>query len=358
MIPSLKLPKTDLDSIGSRLATFLPELKGADLLLTGGTGFFGKWLLESLIDLSQRNNLGLTIHLVTRNRQQFLERYPHFSEAYFLSAIRWVEGDVRNLPSIRASKIDYVIHAATDTRATVQADDPYHTFSTILQGTEQVLNAAQRLGARKFLLTSSGAVYGPQPRTLSHLNEEYPGAPDCANAASAYGEGKRAAETIGVLASKSFGFDLAIARCFAFVGPHLPLNEHFAAGNFIRDALKGGPILIGGDGTPLRSYLYAADLVVWLMTLLFRGKSGRPYNVGSDEAVSIETLARLISKIEEEETGRKIDVVISKKPDPANPAPQRYVPSIERARAELGLEVHSSLEQAFRSTMNWYRGLN
>jgi dTDP-glucose 4,6-dehydratase len=104
--------------------------------------------------------------------------------------------------------------------------------------------------------------------------------------------------------------------------------------------------------------LYAADLVVWLMTLLFRGKSGRPYNVGSDEAVSIETLARLISKIEEEETGRKIDVVISKKPDPANPAPQRYVPSIERARAELGLEVHSSLEQAFRSTMNWYRGLN
>jgi dTDP-glucose 4,6-dehydratase len=138
------------------------------------------------------------------------------------------------------------------------------------------------------------------------------------------------------------------------VGPHLPLNIHFAIGNFIRDALAGGPIRIGGDGTPYRSYLYAADLVEWLLVILLNGQAGRPYNVGSEEAVSIRQLAERVAQVTATvwpERGRP-EVLVAKRPAPGAAA-HRYVPNCARASGELGLVPVTSLDDAIAQTLGW-----
>ena len=139
------------------------------------------------------------------------------------------------------------------------------------------------------------------------------------------------------------GFDVKIARCFAFTGPHLNRGIHFAIGNFIQNCLDGKPIIINGDGTPLRSYLYADDLVEWLFAILERGENGRPYNVGSDCAVSIRELAETVR----DALGSKSEIIVKGMPK-AGEKPSVYVPSIERASGELGLDVKVALENAIR----------
>ena len=153
----------------------------------------------------------------------------------------------------------HVIHAAAEVEHMRQ--DPLGELSILSRGTQRVLEFAKQCKAQKFLLISSGGVYGKQPTELKKIPENYQGAPDPCDTESFYGEGKRLAELLGIQFMQQ-GLEVKIARGFNFVGPYLPLDAHFAIGNFIRDALRGGPIIVKGDGSSRRSYLYAADLTV------------------------------------------------------------------------------------------------
>jgi len=224
-----------------------------------------------------------------------------------------------------------------------------------VEGTRRVLEFARQSGVRRFLFTSSGAVYGRQPPDLKRIPEDFTGGPDPTDTQSAYGipgEAKRAAESLCALYSRQFGLETVIARCFTFVGPHLPLDGKFAVGNFIRDALAGGPIRVSGDGTPMRSYLDAVDLTIWLWTILLRGRPHRAYNVGSASPISIAGLAELVAQ----QVSPYCEVYITAQPDPARRA-QRYVPDVTRVRSELKLAETVDLVAAVRRTIAWHRAL-
>lgn len=336
-----------------RLGDDWERLRGRNVLVTGGTGFFGHWLLESLARANRDRRLGLRAFVLSRDPERFRTRAPELAAD---AALSFVRGDVRERDWATAEafgdlEFPFVIHAATDADAGVNERAPEKMIDTIVAGTRQVLEFARARGAERFLLTSSGAVYGRQPPELPRVPEEFPGGPDPLDPRSAYAEGKRTAELLCAIANGRDAMETVVARCWAFLGPHLPLDRHYAAGNFLRDALAGGPIRINGDGTPLRSYMHPADLAVWLWTILLRGESGRAYNVGSEDAVSIAELAHQIAS--------RVDpapaIEIAKKAVPGA-RPERYVPSTERARTELGLAQTIALSEAIERTIAWHRG--
>ena len=291
--------------------------------VTGGTGFFGKSILSRIKD---RADYDLTI--LSRDPAAFRAANPAFAALPF---VRWVAGDVRDFDfaSVRGD-FDAIIHAATPATTTLADGE---MTSIIVEGTERVLAFAHDRAIKTILFTSSGAVYGPQ---TSPVAEDAPCAPT-----TAYGRGKLAAEKM-LLAS---GLDVRIARCFAFTGPYLNRKIHYAIGNFIQNALDGQPIVIKGDGTPQRSYLYADDLVDWLFAILERGVPGRAYNVGSSEAISIRDLAFAVR----DALGASCDVQILG--TPTNQPPQVYVPVTTRIERELGVRLATPLAAAIQKSV-------
>jgi dTDP-glucose 4,6-dehydratase len=339
------VPRDDLEHILGHTRELWDEVRDSNILITGGTGFFGCWLLESLLWANTSLDLRASAFVLTRNPEAFLAKAPHLADH---PNIRLVKGDVRTMPPL-GREFPFAIHAATEASEKLADEDPFTMYTTIVDGTRRILEFARQSGARKLLLTSSGAVYGKQPCQISHVEEDYTGAPVPNDPRAVYGEGKRCAELLCSMYSSAYGIECKIARCFAFVGPHLPLDRHYAIGNFIRDAMAGRPIRVNGDGTPYRSYLYVADLAIWLWTILFKGESCRPYNVGSEDAVSIAELAAAVSNV----LNPALPVDIAKTAEPGR-LPQRYVPSTRRAREELGLQEHIHLRDAIRRTAAWH----
>jgi len=336
----------DLDHILSHTKILWENLSDKRIFITGGTGFIGCWLLESFAWANDKLNLNTSALVLTRNYEAFQNKAPHLASH---PAIKFHIGDVKSF-SFPDGEFSHVIHAATEASAKLNDEDPLLMFDTIVEGTRHTLDFAVHCGAKKFLLTSSGAVYGKQPPDMTHIPEDYCGAPDPTNPNSAYGEGKRVAELLCSLYSRKFCIDTKIARCFAFVGPYLPLDIHYAIGNFIRDGLNGGPIQVKGDGTPYRSYLYAADLAIWLWTILFKGESCSPYNVGSEEAVTIKELAHVVAGCFEK--GITVNI---QKVDNLDQPPGRYVPSTHKANKEFDLKAIVSLVTAIKKTSSFYQ---
>jgi dTDP-glucose 4,6-dehydratase len=310
----------------------LQPLNGARLLITGCTGFFGGWVLRAIIRLNQRG-FRIKAQCISRTPAEFLQRYPLLSTPDLV----WYQSEAQSFATIDAlPDITHILHMAASSDARTYSADPVAAARTIVDGTRGCIELAHRHRAHLHSV-SSGAVYGQKRQSDGPTQEDqalgdfpYPPEPS-----TAYAQAKKESEQ--ALANNLD--DYSISRPFAFLGPLLPLDQHFAAGNFIADAANGRAITIKGDGTPLRSYMHPADLAVWLLALLASGPRGAAVNVGSDEAISIAELAKRISDI----AGSPAPVVAQRPPH--NRDPLAYWPAITNARA-LGLTTSLPLGRA------------
>lgn len=341
-----RISQEDLLHVLKHTESIIGALKDKNIFITGATGFFGKWLLESFLFINQHLSLNATVTALSRNPEAFLQQYPFYKTE---PAIVFIKGDVQNF-DFPDGAFQFIIHAATDADAQLNNSNPLLMLDTIISGTKRVLEFAKRQPVESVLLTSSGAVYGRQPRHIKKVKETdyYHVNLDFDDMTYAYAEGKRMSELYCSLYFKQYNLPVKIARCFAFVGPYLPLDKHFAIGNFILNALYNEDIIIKGDGSPLRSYLYASDLTIWLWTILLNGAVNSAYNVGSDQAINIRETAALVANNSINNT--HVNVLTK----PSNMLPHQYVPDIHKAQTALNLNVKIDINQAIMNTINFY----
>lgn len=305
--------------------------------MTGGTGFVGRSLLDYLREGVDRHGTDMRVTVLSRSPERFLQSHPQYAGLPWLD---FVAGDLANLPRIEAHAYTDLIHGAADTHS---GADALTWLEQLVSGTRHVLELARSTGVQRLLFISSGAVYGPQPQDVETLREDHPFAPSTMDVRALYGHGKRMAEHLCAQYAASGGPVCVVARCFAIVSPHVPLDGPYAMGNFLRDALAGQGIRIAGSGRTIRSYIDGRDMAHWMLTLLRRGHSGETYNVGSDQPVSTLELATAIRDVvgiaqpievgdPDERTGRSV-----------------YLPSIAKA-GDLGLRIETPLREALAQT--------
>lgn len=299
----------------------------ASLLVIGGSGFFGKSILDAygrgLLNSWDIDSIGV----LARNATSLSTQFPELID----DSIKLINGDIATCHELPFA--DYVIHAAASTDAANYLARPEVEKKNIQAGTYNYCKLAEKFHRNSHIVyCSSGAVYGQQPADLEYLSEEF----DCGSVdemspvkrdyAAAKRDAEKAIRTLG-----SQGGAVSIARCFAFVGKYLPRDQHFAIGNFIQDGLMGRPINVKATLPVYRSYMYADDLVHWLMTICHSASSLSPiYNVGSDQAIAIGDLAELVAQ--------RFAVDINKA-ELCQKSVDRYVPSITKAKELLGLQL-------------------
>ena len=336
----------DIEFVFKIVGNDLKRLQGKRVLITGGTGFIGTWLLETISWLNKNSNQPCKVYVPTRNPEAFARKAPHLASN---PEIVLFPGDIADF-KYPDDECNFIIHAAAPGEPRALNHDSLGVAETIVRGTHQVLELATQKNIEGFLFVSSGAVYGVQPPDLERIPEDYLGASDFTNTRSVYGEAKRYAEMLCTLYHQRHGLPIHIARPFTFVGPYQDLNAGFAITDFIRDGLQGVPLTIQGDGTTVRSYCYAADMTAMLWKILLQSPVGRVYNVGSDESISILELAKKVIAF----LDTPVEMTISSKPNKKF-KPAHYMADINRARSELGINIYTDIDKAIQRTLLWMK---
>lgn len=331
----------DMENVHLHTGSVWSKLEGSHIFLTGGTGFFGKWLLHSVRHVIESEDRNIKVTVLTRNPEIFSNDQP---ELYAFENFSYLTGDIQTFKSPNLD-FTHLIHSAADSSDHILRTDPIRMFESIVGGAQRVLEFSRQCRVKRLLWVSSGAVYGMPADSECEYSEDWEGqGVDCLEVNSAYTIAKRSGEMLCTLYQSQWGIDVSIARCFTFIGPYLSLTANYAIGNFINDVLNGTKITIKGSGEEVRSYLYASDLAAWLWSLLVFGEKGSVINVGSDNAVSIYQVAEKVVQV----LGGK-GIIVQNKPS-AKKVIARYIPSIERAKSDYGLRCTVDLSEAIRRT--------
>ncbi|MBY0244243.1 MAG: NAD-dependent epimerase/dehydratase family protein [Sphingobacteriaceae bacterium] len=318
-------------------------LDNQSILVTGGTGFMGKWIAEMVSYINETGNYNIKLYLLGRDISKFKEEVPHLAEKPFVSLIKQDVRYLHNLPS----DVNYIIHAAGTPDNREHVSNPLKTIETFYKGTQSVLDAATRLtDLRKVVHLSSHQVYGKN-ETEQFINENAFGAFEALNVASCYAEAKRIAETLCSHYKNSMRLPIVILRPFAFIGPYQDLEKPWAINSFIRDAMLGGPIRVLGNGLTQRSYLYASDMAYCILLSLIKGENGGIYNFGSKVGISLNDLAIKIQN----QSVSKIEILSRSSKDFDNVS--KLVPNTDKITRQLNFKETITLDKAIERTILW-----
>jgi nucleoside-diphosphate-sugar epimerase len=311
----------------------------ATLLVIGGTGFFGKSIIDgfnkNLLDPWNINE----IIVMARNVEDIQKQYPQSLS----KKISFLKADIAFLKSLPIA--DFIIHAAASTNAKNYLLAPIKEKSNIIKGVLNYCDLAKKFHYKsKIVYVSSGAIYGAQPYDLEKIPEnfEFLNANQLPENKRDYAYAKRDSEK-AIYDLGNDGLDVSIARCFTFLGQWLPLDQHFAIGNFIHDGLLGRPIKVNAKHRVYRSYMYADDLVEWLMTIADKSSGSCPiYNVGSDQSILIDELAYKVGLYfgQNISYGYYLDEFVD-----------RYIPCTDKAKNLLNLKIRYDLDNAILKTI-------
>lgn len=342
---STKAIKLTYDNCRTSCADYnsLQELKNSTILITGGTGFVGKWLTEMVCYLNTEHKLNIKLYLLARDTESFRTEVPHLAKN---PCVNLIQQDVRHLSEL-PKDINYVINAAGSPDRTEHVSKPLSTIDTFYKGTNSVLEECFRLPSlRKIIHLSSNYIYGILIN--DKIKETDMGTLDCNSINATYGEIKRMAETLCSVYVNQQHLPITIVRPFAFVGPYQKLEKPWAINNFIRDAIHGGPIKILGNGNTQRSYLYGSDLAFWLLKLLVKGKIDTVYNVGSSNSITIKDLAESVKNI----VDKKLEVIERSSKEVYNQT-SKAIPDTSLILKDIQVKESYSLTEALEHTINW-----
>mgnify|MGYP003913797439 CR=1 FL=1 len=325
-------------------AAIFDDLKNQVILVTGGTGFMGKWIAEMVTFLNATHNLSINLYLLARDIQKFKDDVPHLAQKQY---IKLISQDVRNLHDL-PEEVNYIIHAAGSPDNRDHVSQPLKTVETFYKGTFNILDAATRLpGLKKILHISSHTVYGKN-NDETFIKESFLGTLEPNTVNHVYGESKIIAETLCSVYKNQFRLPITILRPFAFIGPYHDLEKPWAINNFIRDGILGGPIRILGNGSTVRSYLYASDMAYWILKALAIGQIGENYNLGSKTPVSLNELALKIQG----SINPSIEILSkSSKENYVNIS--RFVADTSKTVKALVVEETHTLEDSINRTIVW-----
>jgi Nucleoside-diphosphate-sugar epimerases len=361
LIPLEQLLQEDLEYICGSLAWEFDQMAGSSLLITGGGGFLGYYLVQSALHWNRTRGGRGRIHVTVYDN-------------YMRGVPQWLE-NLRGDPSLELVRhdmtqplprdighFDYIIHAAGIASPIYYRAQPIKCIDANINGLRNLLeySLAEREAGRPvkgFLFYSSSEIYGDPDAKAIPTPETYRGNVSCTGPRACYDESKRFGETLCVTFARHYGLPVTIARPFNNYGPGLKITDGRVLPDFARDVLAGRDIVMLSDGSPTRTFCYASDAIIGYYKVLVRGRPGEPYNIGIDRPeISMAELAQLVIRHARELFGYQGKVVLGKpaEADYLVDNPNRRCPVIDKARTELGYSPTVLVDEGVYRSLVWY----
>lgn len=352
----------DLDFIAQELEAEFARMAGKQLLILGGAGFLGHYMVQSVLHW---NSLGKAAPINLTVYDSWIRGVPDWLRAREGEPhLHLVTHDVTNPMPSPDPEFDYVVHAASIASPIYYRLHPIETMDANVEGLRHLLNYALRLKNNGkplsgFLFFSTSEIYGDPTSDNIPTPETYRGNVSCTGPRACYDESKRYGETLSVNFARQYDLPITIARPFNNYGPGLKITDRRVLSDYARDVFAGRDIEMLSSGAPTRTFCYVADAVVGYYKILVRGRAGEAYNIGNPTPeISMIELARRVTEIARREfayTGRVVFAESDDK-DYLVDNPNRRCPLIDKARSELDFRPQIDLEEGLLRSLRWYAG--